>query len=153
MACGAWAWCFGRAESLRRPMARSTRLKVCLETETRNSSHSHWPRSHIRTDAAQRPERLGLRHNDAPAGGIFWPSRIVARQWGKRWMQCSAGVTTPNTRRLDPNSIIAAHTLLRRPSFALRAGCSTPLVRALWSKTDMSRKTVCRLLRIQNHPI
>jgi hypothetical protein len=26
-------------------MARSSRLSVCLETDTRNSSHSHWQRS------------------------------------------------------------------------------------------------------------
>ena len=26
-------------------MARSSRLRVCLETDTRNSSHSHWQRS------------------------------------------------------------------------------------------------------------
>ena len=48
MAPSAWAWCFDRAESLRSPMPRSTRLSVCGKTETRNSSHSHWPRSAIR---------------------------------------------------------------------------------------------------------
>ena len=45
MAPSAWAWCFGRADSLRSPMPRRVRLSVCGETETRNSSHSPWPRS------------------------------------------------------------------------------------------------------------
>src|SRR5918993_2740679 len=39
------AWWRGRADSFRQPMARSSRLGVCLATPTRNSSRSHRRRS------------------------------------------------------------------------------------------------------------
>jgi hypothetical protein len=40
-----WAWCRGRADSLRRPKARNSRLSVCLLIKTRNSSKTHCARS------------------------------------------------------------------------------------------------------------
>src|SRR5918911_5661010 len=39
------AWWRGRAESLREPRARTSRLIVCWEMEMRNSSKTHWTRS------------------------------------------------------------------------------------------------------------
>ena len=48
IAPSACAWWRGRADSLRYPIARSSRLSVCLATLTWNSSHSHWQRSTIR---------------------------------------------------------------------------------------------------------
>src|SRR5438270_1613282 len=41
----ACAWWLGRADSLRYPMRRSSRLSVCLATITRRPSQSHWHRS------------------------------------------------------------------------------------------------------------
>jgi hypothetical protein len=60
----AWAWCLGRAESLRQFMARIWRLSVCTETETRNSSHSHCPRSHSAPahHAVDRRDRAAFQH-------------------------------------------------------------------------------------------
>jgi hypothetical protein len=40
-------------------MARSSRLSVCLETETRNSSHSHWHRSTRRQRTTPRMAGVG----------------------------------------------------------------------------------------------
>src|SRR5882724_2368515 len=37
-ASASWAWWRGRADSLRKPMARNSRLSVCLLMETRKSS-------------------------------------------------------------------------------------------------------------------
>src|SRR5260370_28085351 len=39
-----WALCRGRAESFRKPMARNSRLSVCLLIETRDSSNTHCAR-------------------------------------------------------------------------------------------------------------
>jgi len=44
-ASASWAWWRGRADSLRKPIARNSRLSVCVLIETRNSSWSHCIRS------------------------------------------------------------------------------------------------------------
>src|SRR6266850_1211457 len=44
-ASASWAWCWGRADSLRKPRARNSRLSVCLLIEIRNSSNTHCTRS------------------------------------------------------------------------------------------------------------
>src|SRR5713226_3609822 len=44
-AAASWAWCRGRADSLRNPRARNSRLSVCLLIEMRNSSNTHCARS------------------------------------------------------------------------------------------------------------
>ena len=45
MAPVAWAWWRGRADSLRYPIRRSSRLSVCLDTDTWKSSDSHCTKS------------------------------------------------------------------------------------------------------------
>src|SRR5260370_36958300 len=44
-ASASWAWCRGRADSLRKPRARNSRLSVCLLIVIRNSSNTHCARS------------------------------------------------------------------------------------------------------------
>ena len=63
MAPSAWAWCLGRAKSLRQPMARTSRLQIWREIERLNSSHSHSPRSHRR-------QRQAVRMGEQP--GLAW---------------------------------------------------------------------------------
>src|SRR5260370_4711827 len=41
-ASASWAWCRGRADSLRNPRARNSRLSVCLLIEMWNSSNTHF---------------------------------------------------------------------------------------------------------------
>jgi len=58
-AASSLAWWRGRAESLRNPMARSSLLIVCFETESRNSSHSHCIRSTMRQRTTPCTEGIG----------------------------------------------------------------------------------------------
>src|ERR1700680_3119860 len=44
-ASGVWAWCRGRAESLRYPISFRTRPMVVWQTTIRNSSQIHWTKS------------------------------------------------------------------------------------------------------------
>src|SRR5258708_20258425 len=44
-ASASWAWCRGRADSLRKPRARNSRLSVCFLIEMPNSSNTHCARS------------------------------------------------------------------------------------------------------------
>ena len=66
-----WAWWRGRADSLRNPMARNSRLSVCLLIDRRNSSNSHCAKS-------------TRRQRTTPwAAGIGPASTMTANAW--RW--------------------------------------------------------------------
>ena len=65
-------------------MARNSRLSVCFEIESRNSSHTHWIRSTIRS----RPLRMELEHpvphrlqpNAADRGGSAPRAPVIDRR-------------------------------------------------------------------------
>src|SRR5216684_359395 len=58
-ASASWAWCRGRADSLRKPRARNSRLSVCLLIEMRNSSKTHCARSISRQRTTPRTAGIG----------------------------------------------------------------------------------------------
>ncbi len=117
MAPSAWAWCFGRAENLRRPISRRTWLSLCGETEIWNSSHNHWPRSVIRQRTTPWIDGVGPR-------SMISSRALDALRSGAVWGQapCGRAAHPPPRRRTEPPSP-ARSAVSRCRAARLPCGC------------------------------